>query len=808
MAKAKSSHGALTRRSFLKATTVTAGGVVAGAAAAPALTALAEGYRAGQDGGQTDTIFKGCCHLNCQNNCAINIHVREGRVVKTSMREFPEPEYNRICLRGLSHVGRVYNERRLKYPMKRVGERGSGEWERISWDEALSTIADKMNEAKREYGPKSVALMTGSGNEGLIHGNSGIIVNLMQRFGGTYIARSCDMAVINGMLRTAMPYQNPDAAEWRHCDVFVTWGANLTESNIQAWHFVAENQDRGMKLLVVDSQFSTVASKADLWIHPRQGSDAAFGMGVLNILLQEGWYDESFCLGKTNAPFLVRSDTGKVLRMADVDSSVNEGLGTEALVWDSTTNAAVPASVAVRPALEGSFNANGIAVSTAFTLLREAAAEYTAEKVEEICEVDPADLQAFAEIYGRATNAHVLMGYGTDHYFHGQVPAHAAVVMQAITGNLERPGGGIGTYPGYQFSWDTSLIAPMYSEPYDFAFSQMAEVVESGQFMGEDFPVKVLINQAGNPVSNYCSQNRWTERILPQIDLFVAIDITETDTTALADIVLPASHWFETFDLMGKCGAPFLSYQEKAIEAQFESRSDADIVRALAPLLGIENVWGDDDVELCRTIFEASTAITSQSPEHTFDNLIERGFLPYTKSVVMEDMPQFTPSGRYELYLENATSMCPTDKNLTEVHDALPIYRPQNEIDDAELRAKYPLSVNNSHPRWRVHSSYWEVPWLASMEQEPIGYINPIDAEARGIGQGDHIRVFNDRGQVVLKAVLSEGIQPGSMDIPKGNQRFQNILGGYNELSTDMYNPINVQQMWFDTLVEAERYEG
>lgn len=795
---------AISRRGFLK-TSAAVGAVALGAGSASTV-ALAAGDPG--DAAGSEQVFKGCCHLNCQNNCAINIHVREGKVVKTSMRPFPDERYNRICLRGLSHVGRVYSEHRLKYPMKRVGERGSGEWERISWDEALDTIAAKMNEIKGEYGPQAVVLMTGSGNEGLVHGNSGTIVNFMQRFGGTYVARSCDLSVINGMLRTAMPYQNPDAAEWDHCDVFVNWAANLTESNLQAWHFVAENQDRGMKLIVVDSQFSTVASKADLWIHPRQGSDAALGMGVINLLIQNGWYDPDFCLRKTNSPFLVRADTGKILRAADLDPMADEAAGAEALVWDEVAAAPVPVSAAAAPALEGDWRLNGIEVSTVFTLLKNAAADYAPEEVERICDVAPADLEAFASVYGQATNAHVLMGYGTDHYFHGQIPAHAATIMQAITGNLERPGGGIGTYPGYQFSWDASYIAPMYAEPYAFAFSQMAEVMESGQFMGQEFPVKMIINQAGNPVSNYCSQNRWKDVILPKIDLFVAIDITETDTTALADIVLPASHWFETFDLMGKCGAPFLSYQEKAIGNQFESRSDTDIVRALAPRVGVENVWGEDDVELCRAIFEMSSAITSQSPEHTFDNLMEKGFLPYTLQVVMEDFPQFTPSGRYELYLENPTSMVPTDKDLTEFHDALPTYRPQNEVDNAELREKYPLSVNNSHPRWRVHSSYWEVPWLKDMEREPIGFINPADARTRGIEQGDHMRVFNDRGQVVVRAVLSEGIQPGSLDIPKGNQRSQNILGSYNEISTDMYNPINVQQMWFDTLVEAERYEG
>lgn len=804
MSGANSSQSGLTRRSFLKTTAAVAGATAAVGAGAT-LTALAEGYDSGQTASSGETIYKGACRLNCQNNCALNIHVRDGRVVKTSMRAFPDPAYNRICLRGLSHVGRIYNEKRLKYPMKRVGERGSGEWERITWDEAFTTIADKINEVKKQYGSKAIALMTGSGNEGLIHGNCGVVVNFFQRLGGTYIARSCDLSVINGMLRTAMPYQNPDASEWKHCDVFVNWAANLTESNLQAWHFVAEEMDRGMKLLVVDSQFSTVASKADLWIHPRQGSDAAFALGVLRIMIENDWYDKEFTSRKTNAPFLVREDNGKILRMVDVDPDVSDDLANAALCWDATEGTYASANSVKNPSLEGTFEIAGIKVSTSFTLLKNLCSEYTDERVEEITTVPAKDLHAFAQIYGEASNAHVLMGYGTDHYYHGQVPAHAATIMQAITGNLERPGGGIGTYPGYQFSWDTSLIAPMYAEPYDFAHSQFVEVMESGSFMGKDFPIKVLWNASGNPVSNYCRQNKWEEDILPKIDLFVCTEITENDTTALADIVLPVCHWFECFDVTGKCGAPFLSYSEKAIDPQFESVSETDIIRKLAPMVGVENVWFDDDVDLCRAVFDASAAITSLGPEYTFDNFLKQGFLPVPVSKVVEDMPQFTPSGRYELYLENPTSMCPTDKDLSNDHDYLPVYRPQNEVDNAELRKKYPLSVNNSHPRWRVHSSYWEVPWLEEMEGEPIGYINPLDAEARGIADGDHVRVYNDRGEVVVKAVYSEGIQPGSMDIPKGNQRVQNIKGGYNEISTDVYNPINVQQAWFDTLVEVEK---
>ena len=795
----RETNAGISRRGFLKTAAAVAG---VGAAASPAMSALAADGKAASG---KDEVLPGACALNCQNNCALNIHVRDGKVVKTSMRPFPDPAYNRICLRGLSHVGRMYNDRRLKYPLKRAGERGEGKWERISWDDALNEIADTINKTVKTYGAKAVALMTGSGNEGLIHGNCGIIIKFFQDLGATYIGRSCDMAVINGLLRVAYPYQNPDAKDWMNSDVLLIWASSLTESNLQAWHFAAEAQENGTRILCVDSQFCTTAAKADLWIHPRPGSDAAFAMGAIRKLIEGGYIVEDFVKQRTNAPFLIREDTKQYLYGGAADPEAGEDVASLPLVWDEVAGAPAPAAMCTTPALEGTFTVNGIRVSTAFTLLKKACEKYTDDFVEEITGVTGAEVDAFVKMYGSAGKAHLLIGYGTDHYYHGQVPAHGAAVMQLLCDNLEGDGGGMGTYPGYQFDYDRSLIGPMYAEPTDFLHSQLAEVMESGSFLGKPYPIKVLWNASGNPVSDYCDSNKWLKTILPKVDLFVCTEITETDTTDLADIVLPVCHWFECFDVAGKCGAPYIFYREKAAEPQFESKSEADILRALAPKVGIANIWGNDDKELAREIFKRSTAIVGSGSKSAFDEMIETGFVAVTPAKAYPGAPVYSASGRYDLYHDTPYPFYATDKDVATHWDYLPTWEPQNEIDNAELRKKYPFSVMNSHPRWRVHSSFYEVPWLQEIAGEPIVQMNPKDAAAKGLSDGDIVRVFNDRGEVGLKLVLSEGIQPGSLDIPKGAQKNQTRFGQYNAISTAVYNPIQTQQAWFDTLVDVEK---
>jgi len=225
-----------------------------------------------------EQIFSCMCVGNCQSRCRLYVHVRDGKVVKTSMAPFPDSRYNRICLRGLSHVQRINDPNRLKYPMKRVGERGEGKWQRITWDEAIHTIVSKFKTYQETFGKQSVAFSAVSGNMAFINGSFAghRLANLMQ---ATLTEHSLDMSDTYGLGRVigsgSSFNQRNDPADLANAKTILVWAANITESHPHDWRFIADAQEAGAKVVVIDPRFTTAASKADQHIPIRPGSDPA-----------------------------------------------------------------------------------------------------------------------------------------------------------------------------------------------------------------------------------------------------------------------------------------------------------------------------------------------------------------------------------------------------------------------------------------------------------------------------------------------------------------------------------------------------
>ena len=207
MTEAYSPVGGLTRRNFLKSTGVAAAAVAAGGAGAFAAGGLAQAatYEAGQTEGDGEQIFCGVCRGNCSGTCKLNLHVVDGKIVKTSKRQFnsfPDGRVDRICLRGLSHVYNVYGPNRIQYPMRRVGERGSGEWERITWEEAIKEITDEWKRIQAEYGEQAIAYTRGSGNLGAISGVASPMYNVFfNKINASMIKIARDQANTRGINR-------------------------------------------------------------------------------------------------------------------------------------------------------------------------------------------------------------------------------------------------------------------------------------------------------------------------------------------------------------------------------------------------------------------------------------------------------------------------------------------------------------------------------------------------------------------------------------------------------------------------------
>ena len=250
------------------------------------------------------------CGPNCSGGCYIYAHVRDGKIVKTSPAPLPDERYNRICLRGLALPQYIYNPNRLKYPLKRMGKRGEGKWKRISWDEAIETIVTKFNEIREKYGNQAVCYAGVSGSLGTLNnGDAGIYNRLFNAMKGTLLDGTLDMALVYGLSRVTGTAVSNDCSDYVNAKTLIVMGANITEAQIHNWHFVADAQDRGTKIIVIDPRFSITASKSDQWIPIRPGSDPALIMAMMQVIFHKGLEDSQYIHDHTVGPFLVREDT-------------------------------------------------------------------------------------------------------------------------------------------------------------------------------------------------------------------------------------------------------------------------------------------------------------------------------------------------------------------------------------------------------------------------------------------------------------------------------------------------------------------
>lgn len=819
MEREKQGKGETTnRRDFLKVSSVAAGAVaVAGAAQRPVLKTLEVISSQKQAASTGDKVYRCICRPNCFAYCSLDVHVRDGKVVKTSRGEFVDPKYNRICLRGLSHVQKIYDPDRVKYPMKRAGARGEDKWERISWDEAITTITDQWKKIQEEYGKQAVSFFTGSGSitllQGMLPGTTGRLQNLIQ---GTSISSDVDAAIAVGLQRTVGATLISEESDAKNAKTIIAWGCNVTEAMPQTWHFFAEAMEAGVKLVVVDPVFTILASKADRFVQVRPASDTALTLSLMEVIISEKLYNTEFLRKHTVAPFLVREDTKAFLRLSDlgieptqgpVDATGKPTLVDPIAVWNLESNSAVAVDTLEKPALEGAYEIDGIKVRTAFEFLKEEAAKYTPEEASRLTEVDPDTIKELARICADGPVYH-LMGFGPQAYNNGVHTAHATAALVALTGNIGYPGASLGVdwgiYPGtnFAFSFPNMTFGPSISNLV------YRKVLETGTFQGNPFPIKSLYVAFGNPANTAANTKEWVEKFVSSLDLIVVADSVFTDTARYADIVLPVAGWFEEEEIVNSGQDHYIKFSEKAIEPLYECKTDTDITRLLAEKMGVGEFFTKNDREM---MAEALDTEYSKAIGVSVESLIENKAIRYLKDpyIAYEGNVFPTPTGRIEFYVENPAPRVVSDEAFDADRERLPRFFPPTEAwPENPLYSKYPLVLLSERPKFRVHSQWFAAPWLRELDPEPIIKINPQDAASRGIQNGDHVEVFNDRGRAVVRAVLSQGIRPGVMVFPKGWQRKQYIAGDLSELASSAFDPVGVNSSFMDELAEVRKWNG
>ncbi|MEG1826688.1 MAG: molybdopterin-dependent oxidoreductase [Gordonibacter sp.] len=834
MSGTTSPQSGLTRRNFLKTTGVVAGSAAIVGGATP-LTALAEDLNTGQTEAEGEQIFRGVCRPNCFSFCHLNVHVRDGKITKTSRAEYNEGCYDRICQRGLSHVHRIYDPERLQYPLRRAEgtERGAGKWERVSWDEALTEIADKIKTIQSEYGKSSVAFLTASGNQA--SGITGAYGRLQTLLNASSVGPCLDMGSYYGMQAVAGLYVSPmmgmqmwegnEPTDAKNAKTIVVWGANITDAQVQNWHLVKEAMYGGTKLVVVDPVFTQIASKADKWIPIRPGSDTLLKYAIMNIVLEKEAQDINYLQQHTVAPFLVRSDTGMFVRRSNTGiaptptGKMNPKTGKE-IIYDPymvlSEGNLTAVSEASTPDIKGVYNLDGVPCRTAYELLEEEILSHSPEEVSKLTEVSIEDIYELADACMDTPVFH-YEGYGPQAYNNGAHTTMAGLTLCALLGNLGKPGASYGAFWGIHIGGNSAYTAPNGpSAGFSIPSVDLKNVVEMKQFAGKKAEIKMLWMYSANPLNTHTDTHAWTDVIIPSMEYIVVADSAMTDSARYADMVLPIAQWFELEEVAnaGQCSS--LHHNEKAIEPLYESKPDTLIITELAEKLGLGTYFTLSNEEILEEAYNTDLAKAAGLSMDKLRKEKQIRFIPGNAEtdphIAYKDGAFGTASGRFEFYREMPTVRAATTKTPTPEEidrDRMAHWFPPLEAwPENELYSKYPLVLMSERPRYRVHSQWFNTPLLRELDPEPFVKINPADAEARGIVDGSYVECFNDRGAAVAKAVFSEAIRPGALLYPKGWQLNQHKAGGWSLLSSTEFDVFAVNNNFMDVLCEVRTWKG
>lgn len=755
-----------------------------------------------------EEIYYGSCRANCFGGCRMKIKVRDGRVVGTAMGEMPDPRYNRICAKGYSHVNRIYDPDRLKAPLRRVGERGSGQWEQISWEEAITQITDTWKSLQSQYGDESVSFMSASGNFASIAMNAaGRLKALM---GGSSIAPCFDANMLTGTLKAfgmGDNYNSNELIDLLEAKTIMIWGSNPCDAQIQNWKFIRQAQKKGAKLICVDPNYTATVARSDIHVPLKPGSDGLLALAMCNIVIEENWTDKEFLKNKSVAPFLVKKD-GKYLRMSEVTGQAPaEGEVDAICVWDASTNIVGSSSTVTDPALNGTYDVNGIAVTTAYDLLIDRLKEYTVDRAVKECGLSKDLIYEITEIYAKNTPSTLFNGYGPDHYTNGHAAVFANCCLAMLTGNVGKVGANAGMPSPYGFYMKHAMAYPEGSKPTgrDIPAVILPEVMENKTFLGAPIDIHSMYIWNANPVANLTDRKAFL-KVFDQLDLVVVADMTMGDTAQYADIVLPVAHWFEVSDMHGMISqVPYLMLQEKAMDPLYECKSDLEIARLLGEGMGFT---GKFDVTPEEWMKEELTTDYAKMLGISYERLMEEKVLRYLPSdpYIYGEYGFATATGRAQFYDENPAPNTNIGQTIDVELERLPYWEaPAEAWTDTDLAKKYPLIFGQLRSKYRVHTQWGTARWMEELDPEPVIMMNSVDAEARGIKHGDMVKAYNDRGYVIIKAVINEGARPGMIIIPKGWQKGQFVEGHYSDLSSRACNPASLNNCFYDARLEVEK---
>ena len=656
--------------------------------------------------GQTTKILKSVCR-SCHGGCGVLLHVEGDRLVKVEGDRQSPLNHGRLCPIGTVTLDLVYHPDRLKHPLRRAGARGSGQWQRISWDQALDEISQRLLAIREEFGAEAIALGTGTGRH---H------IRWVSRFGHALGTPNwcepgfaqCFHPRVNTCILTLGDFPVSDYTGDVSPDCIMFWGHNPTNSGPdgETRFNVLEALERKPKIIVIDPRQTELAKRADIWLQIRPGVDDALALSMLNVIIGEKLYDE---------PFVARWTHG-------------------------------------------------------FDALRERVRDCSPEWAEPITWVAADKIRAAARLFATTKPALLDWGCAIEHTPKCIQTVRAVSMLPVLTANIDVPGGwvfgmhGLGRFPSLIENLAPEVSAKrlgadrfklLGGEGADLPAAHIPTLLQAMR-EGKPYPVKAFLVFGNNTLSTYANTALVYESLM-KLDFMVCADLFMTPTAELADIVLPAASWPELNQLAGlpTIAANVVLAQQKAVRIG-ECKSDEEIFVELARRMKLS--VGTETVE---DVLDAQLAAGKIGM--TFDELRQRGFVkvPF-KYRKFEEQGFKTPTGKIELYSTRLEALG---------YSPLPRYGepPESPISSPDVARDYPLVLTTGgRISFFFNSEHRQIGNLRKARRYPLAEIHPTTAARYGVVDGEWMWIETRRGRIQQKAKVTAGIDPRVIHVEHG----------------------------------------
>ncbi len=694
----------------------------------------------GRDG-RVDVVRAACPH-DCPDTCAMLVTVREQDGQRVAIKIAGDPEHpttrGTLCTKVSRYLERTYHPDRILHPLKRVGRKGEGHFERVSWEQALDDIAARLKRIAA-LDAQRIVPYSYAGTMGLVQGEA-MASRFFHKLGASFLDRTiCATAGAEALNYTLGTRTGPAMEAFADAKLILFWGTNAIASNLHLWSFAQEAKRNGAKLIAIDPYRSLTAEKCHQHIALLPGTDAALALGIAHVLIREGWLDRDY-----------------------IDRYV---LG--------------------------------------FDALAARAAAFAPERVAKLCGITAPEVEALAHDYAHIRPAAIRLNYGMQRTAGGGNAVRAVACLPALAGHWRDAAGGV--------LLSSSGVAEIDGERLyrpdllvDGSGSARTPRTINMSAIGHDLlhaqpPIEALIVYDSNPVA-VAPNSRDVAAGFAREDLFtVVLEHFQTDTADYADYVLPATTQLEHVDVHKAYGHLYVLANNAAIAPLGEAASNSEIFRRLAARMGFtEPCFAEADDELAAQAFRRS-GVTAQID---WPKLKRAGWQRLDVPAVYAPFAQGgfpTPSGKCEF-----TSQRLADLGL----DPVPDYVPPNEgpTSNAPLAARFPLAMISPPARNFLNSTFVNVASLRDTEGEPLLQINPHDATARSIADGDRVRVFNDRGAFELAARVTDRARAGVVvALSIWWKKLAADGRNANEVTSPRLTDIGRAPTFYDCLVQIER---